>query len=341
MFGELNAQIREEVLTLLFHAQLAARGRRGAAARRRRHRRCRERRALVRARVGGGRGRDRRRARRRGRRSGRARCPAARSSGWSTSTRSSAGTTRAGAAPARSSRSATAPDGRLTPPLADDAIRLEPLDERYVPDFERLLEDPTSSATRGFRSSAAAGLRLDVGRPLRRGLAGRLARRASRSSRPTARSSASAAIVDLDLDARQGEIGYVVAHGGARPRRRRPRAPARSPTGRSTSSGSSASSCTSTPRTPPRSASPSAAATSARASCARCTSRRTPRRHRDLLTAARDAIAALRRQQRPHDPHPGWGLAPFPCRRGYRLDAHAFVPDPCRFEPSRSTAGLG
>ena len=31
MFGELNAQIREEVLTLLFHAQLAGRGRRGAA----------------------------------------------------------------------------------------------------------------------------------------------------------------------------------------------------------------------------------------------------------------------------------------------------------------------
>jgi hypothetical protein len=27
-------------------------------------------------------------------------------------------------------------------PLADDTIRLEPLDDRYVPDFERLLQDP-------------------------------------------------------------------------------------------------------------------------------------------------------------------------------------------------------
>ena len=39
MFQELNAQIREEVLTLLFHAQLAARGGRGAPARRSRRRR--------------------------------------------------------------------------------------------------------------------------------------------------------------------------------------------------------------------------------------------------------------------------------------------------------------
>jgi hypothetical protein len=28
------------------------------------------------------------------------------------------------------------------PPLSDEAIRLEPLDERFVPDFDQLADDP-------------------------------------------------------------------------------------------------------------------------------------------------------------------------------------------------------
>ena len=111
MFGELNAQIREEVLTLLFHAQLQPD----------------EAEELQRAQqasaVGngglsyehetrGGRGGDRRRARRRGDRGEHA--PAAAAARRRRRTRRSAGTSSARAARARSSRSATEPDSALT-----------------------------------------------------------------------------------------------------------------------------------------------------------------------------------------------------------------------------------
>jgi RimJ/RimL family protein N-acetyltransferase len=96
-----------------------------------------------------------------------------------------------------------------SPPLADDAIRLDPLDERYVPDFERMLDDvdivrhtrvpmnpPQGFAARwvgryvtGWEDGSCAGFAILSTEAAFLGLAG---------------------IVDLDLHARQGEIGYVV-----------------------------------------------------------------------------------------------------------------------------------
>jgi len=99
-----------------------------------------------------------------------------------------------------------------SPPLADDAIRLDPLAPRYVPDFERLLEDPDvvrntrvpSSPPPDFASSwiaryadgwqdgSRAGFAILSHEAVFLGFGG---------------------VVDLDLDAAQGEIGYVVAPG--------------------------------------------------------------------------------------------------------------------------------
>ena len=123
MFQELNAAIREEVVLNLFHAQIEPTGRGvelAAAARRPNGGGNGE--LSLRARVRRGRRRDRGRGRRRPRRpavdgASRRRSAAAaprsrRSSGSRPSTRRSAATTRAGAARARSSRSATAPSGR-------------------------------------------------------------------------------------------------------------------------------------------------------------------------------------------------------------------------------------
>jgi RimJ/RimL family protein N-acetyltransferase len=96
-----------------------------------------------------------------------------------------------------------------SPPLADDAIRLDPLGPRYVPDFERLIEDPDvvrntrvpSSPPPGFaerwlglyeqgwEEGTRAGYAVLDGDGTFLGFAG---------------------IVDLDLAARQGEIGYTV-----------------------------------------------------------------------------------------------------------------------------------
>jgi RimJ/RimL family protein N-acetyltransferase len=101
---------------------------------------------------------------------------------------------------------------RLTapsPPLADDAVRLEPLDERYIPDFERMLDDaaivrhtrvptnpPNGFAARwvgryvtGWQDGSCAGFAILSEDAAFLGLAG---------------------LVDLDLGTRQGEIGYVV-----------------------------------------------------------------------------------------------------------------------------------
>jgi len=103
-----------------------------------------------------------------------------------------------------------------SPPLADDVIRLDPLGERYVSGFERLLADPEVvrntrvptdaepgfAATwleryvRGWRDGSRAGFAIISDAGVFLGFAG---------------------IVDLDLVAGQGEIGYVVvreARGG-------------------------------------------------------------------------------------------------------------------------------
>jgi RimJ/RimL family protein N-acetyltransferase len=97
-----------------------------------------------------------------------------------------------------------------SPPLADDAIRLDLLDSRYAADFERLLEDPevvrntrVPSAppadfvstwlgrySEGWRDGSRAGFAVLSTEGQFLGFGG---------------------IVDLDLDAGQGEIGYVVA----------------------------------------------------------------------------------------------------------------------------------
>ena len=123
MFEELGRMIREEVAALLFHAQIEPQA--DGCAERERRRRRRRRRPRLRARVARGRRRDRRgrgwrrRSRRRGareRRHGRVRRRRRRSRPSSASPPSgtrSAATTRAGAAPARSTRSATARDDGL------------------------------------------------------------------------------------------------------------------------------------------------------------------------------------------------------------------------------------
>jgi RimJ/RimL family protein N-acetyltransferase len=97
-----------------------------------------------------------------------------------------------------------------SPPLADDAIRLDPLAVGCVPDFERLLEDPAvvrntrvpSAPPPGFASAwvdryvqgwadgSRAGFAILSHGAVFLGFGG---------------------VVDLDLDAAQGEIGYVVA----------------------------------------------------------------------------------------------------------------------------------
>jgi RimJ/RimL family protein N-acetyltransferase len=102
---------------------------------------------------------------------------------------------------------------RLTapsPPLADDAIRLEPLDERFVPDFELLMGDPDVVRHTRVPSQPPNGFAAKwIGRYVRGWQDGSCAGFAILS-----RDGAFlgfAAIVDLELPARQGEIGYVVA----------------------------------------------------------------------------------------------------------------------------------
>jgi RimJ/RimL family protein N-acetyltransferase len=97
-----------------------------------------------------------------------------------------------------------------SPPLADDAIRLVPLAIGYVPDFERLLEDPevvrntrvpsspppdfasawVNRYVQGWQDGSRAGFAIHSHEAVFLGFGG---------------------VVDLDLDAAQGEIGYVVA----------------------------------------------------------------------------------------------------------------------------------
>jgi RimJ/RimL family protein N-acetyltransferase len=96
------------------------------------------------------------------------------------------------------------------PPLSDEAIRLEPLDERFVPDFEQLASDPevvrfTRVPARTDSSFAATW----VGRYVAGWDDGSRAGFAILSSDDEFLGLA--AIVDLDLAGRQAEIGYVVA----------------------------------------------------------------------------------------------------------------------------------
>jgi RimJ/RimL family protein N-acetyltransferase len=96
------------------------------------------------------------------------------------------------------------------PPLADSAIRLDPIDERYVPDFERLLLDPEVVRNTRVPSSPPPDFAsLWVGRYVVGWQDGSRAGFAFLS--PEAAFLGFGGIVDLDLDARQGEIGYVVA----------------------------------------------------------------------------------------------------------------------------------
>jgi RimJ/RimL family protein N-acetyltransferase len=97
-----------------------------------------------------------------------------------------------------------------SPPLADDVIRLDPVDERYVRHFAGLVHDPeivrytrvpetpppgfektwVGRYTAGWRDGSRAGFAIISADGGFLGMAG---------------------IVDLDLDAREGEIGYMVA----------------------------------------------------------------------------------------------------------------------------------
>ena len=341
MFGELNAQIREEVLTLLFHAQLAARGGPGAPARRRRRRAVGNGGLSYEHESEAGAARDRRRARRRERRVGE-HALSGRSSASPASTRRSAGTTllvRLGQEVQEVPRRLSAPD----PPLADDAIRLEPLDERYVSGLRAAARGSrTSSGTRASRPSRRPGSPRTGSAATSEGWARRHARRvrdalartaeflgirrARRSRRSTPARARSATSSRERRAAAASPAGPAARHRlGAR--RARPR---------------SGSSCTSTPRTRRRSASPSAAATCARASSGRCTSRSDLRGDMaDLLAApGRPALAPA---YRPH-PHPGWGLTPCPCGASATRcpERDASVPKPRRLRACEtSVARLG
>jgi RimJ/RimL family protein N-acetyltransferase len=97
-----------------------------------------------------------------------------------------------------------------SPPLADDAIRLEPLDERFVPDFERLIVDPEVVRNTRVPSDPPNGFAARwVGRYVEGWQDGSCAGFAILSE--DGAFLGFAAVVALDLPSRQGEIGYVVA----------------------------------------------------------------------------------------------------------------------------------
>ncbi len=97
-----------------------------------------------------------------------------------------------------------------TPPLADDAIRLEPLDERFIPEFERLMDDPDVVRNTRVPSKPPAGFAARwVGRYVKGWQDGSCAGFAILSDGD--RFLGFVALVGLDLPAEQGEIGYVVA----------------------------------------------------------------------------------------------------------------------------------
>jgi ribosomal-protein-alanine N-acetyltransferase len=96
------------------------------------------------------------------------------------------------------------------PPLADDTIRLDPLvDDRYIPDFAGLVHDPVIVRNTRVPEDAPAGFESTwVARYVDGWQDGSRAGFAVLSLDGAFLGMAS--IVDLDLDARQGEIGYLV-----------------------------------------------------------------------------------------------------------------------------------
>jgi len=97
-----------------------------------------------------------------------------------------------------------------SPPLADDAILLDPLDERYIPDFERLIDDPDV-----VRNTRVPSVPRPEFVPTWLGLYVEGWRQGTRAGfailSPEREFLGFGGIVDLDLEASQGEIGYVVA----------------------------------------------------------------------------------------------------------------------------------
>ena len=101
---------------------------------------------------------------------------------------------------------------RPEPPLADDAIWLEPLAEALVPDLSWVLDgdDDTARFTRIPSSPDASFLNAWLGRYERAWDDGTAAGFAARDA-ATGEAVGFAGLVQLDLEKREGEIGYVVA----------------------------------------------------------------------------------------------------------------------------------
>ena len=101
---------------------------------------------------------------------------------------------------------------RLRPPaepIADDAIRLDPVDSRYVADFEAMIADPEIVRNTRVPENAPPGFAASWVERYEEGWQD--GSRAGFAILSTgARFMGMAGIVDLDLDARQGEIGYIV-----------------------------------------------------------------------------------------------------------------------------------
>ncbi len=99
---------------------------------------------------------------------------------------------------------------RPVPPLSDEAIWLEPLDERFVPHFDQLADDPDIVRFTRVPSAPGAGFTAAwVGRYVSGWDDGSRAGFAILSSDDAFLGMV--AIVELDLAGRQGEIGYMVA----------------------------------------------------------------------------------------------------------------------------------
>jgi RimJ/RimL family protein N-acetyltransferase len=95
-------------------------------------------------------------------------------------------------------------------PLADDLIRLEPVGARFIPDFERLIEDPDVIRNTRVPSNPPPGFAARWVGLYEHGWED-----GTRAGYAVLDESGTffgfAGIVDLDLASRQGEIGYVVA----------------------------------------------------------------------------------------------------------------------------------
>jgi RimJ/RimL family protein N-acetyltransferase len=99
---------------------------------------------------------------------------------------------------------------RPAPPLSDEAIWLEPLDGRFVPDFDQLADDPDIVRFTRVPSAPDAGFTAAwVGRHVSGWDDGSRAGFAILSL--DGAFLGMVAMVDLDLAGRQGEIGYMVS----------------------------------------------------------------------------------------------------------------------------------